>query len=123
MNDAARLLELAADRLQRCGWTQHAAARAEDGAAVEPTSSAAAAYSAAGAIVASSPAIADDPDQRRSARIDAVAALYRSIPELAPHDRRAVVSAVHDWQDAPGRSREQVIRAMHRAAAQMRGRR
>ena len=123
MNDAARLLELAADRLQRCGWTQHAAARDSAGAAVEPTSSAAAAYSAAGAIVASSPAVANDPDQRRSARIDAIAALYRSIPELAPHDRRAVVTAVHDWQDAPARSRAEVVAAMHRAAAQLRERR
>lgn len=119
--DAARLLELAADRIERVGWTQGMAARDADGRYVDDWSPVAAAYSAAGAISASS---ADQPlEQRRRLRIEAAHALYRSIPELAPHDRAAVVSAVHDWQDSPGRSRAEVTAALRRAAAQLRGRR
>lgn len=119
--DAARLLELAADRIERVGWRQGVSDANADARYVADSSPVAAAYSATGAIAASSQ---DQPlEQRRRLRIEAAHALYRSIPELAPHDRAAVVSAVHDWEDAPGRSRDEVTAALRRAAAQLRGRR
>jgi hypothetical protein len=102
---AAELLECARDRVAR-GWTQHAEARDDAGAPVDPWRPQAVAWSLLGTIVASYDELAR---RRPEFGLDQLAV---ALHWLAGHvDDDSLVA----WNDAPGREQADVVAALQQA--------
>jgi hypothetical protein len=101
-----------AQRLVERGWTQHADSRDAAGAEVEPWSPDAASWSLLGAIVAASEAFAQR--HQRDLPLEQLAEALHELAKLIDDDSLA------SWNDAPGRTQEQVaatLAAAGRSAA------
>jgi anti-sigma regulatory factor (Ser/Thr protein kinase) len=101
---AAAFLAHAAERV-RVGWCRGTDARDESGAPVEPWSGQAAAWSLLGALVAS----LDGPEAVPDVSLPALASAMAALAELI-EDR-----SLSGWNDAPGRTQQEVIAVLERA--------
>lgn len=110
MATTADVLREAARLIEEGGWTQGALARTLRGLSVEPGSGQAVAWCAAGALLRASVAMASGPYRDEYAR-----RLYRDAMEQldAVVGQRGGAVA---WNDAPGRTREEVVAALLMAA-------
>jgi hypothetical protein len=113
MDSGPRLLRHARALVER-GWTQHADARAADNSAVRPWDDRATSWSLLGALVAAVERIAATHGEDT-----AVSELAQSCILLA--DTLDTDSLEH-WNDAPSRTREEVLAAIDHATALTDGR-
>jgi hypothetical protein len=103
-----RLIEAARELVQR-SWTQVADARSRDGAPVEPWSGEAASWSLLGALVA-----VVDHLHAELGEVEALRALAAACVLLAA---TVHTDSLAEWNDAPDRTREQVLDVLDRALA------
>ena len=102
------LLDSARTLIER-GWCQHAMARDRDNLGVEPSSAEACAWSASGAVLAAWSKTCPWPD---SLDLDDV---FHPFEHANLALAGSVPAATDEWNDARGRTREQVLRAFDRA--------
>jgi hypothetical protein len=99
-----------AHELVASGWCQGATARDRQGDEVDPRSGEACAWSAAGAIVATRRTRGDSPVRGHGGDIEAFIAANGALAG-------SLSTAPDEWNDAPGRTREQVLQAFNRSTA------
>ncbi len=106
--DGAQELLLEVRGLIESSWTQHAEARTADGVPVDPWDTGAVSWSLLGALVA-----VYDRRARSDGEVLAIGSLRAACARLADIVDRDVLS---DWNDLPGRTREEVLAALAEAA-------